>query len=46
MQERIMGGSCHSYEEALGIISEYVETELTGSIPTKNKKKENHAHGR
>ena len=29
MQNRIMGGDCHSYEEALGIISEYVETELT-----------------
>ena len=31
MQNRIMGGDCHSYEEALGIISEYVETELSGS---------------
>ena len=29
MQTRIMGGACHSYEEALGIISEYVETELS-----------------
>ena len=46
MQERIMGGRCRSYEEALGIISEYVETELSGSIPTKNKKKENHTHER
>ena len=27
MQTRIMGGACHSYEEALGIISEYVEIE-------------------
>lgn len=42
MQNRIMGGDCHSYEEALGIISEYVETELSGSIPTKNKNKEDH----
>ena len=42
MQNRIMGGDCHSYEEALGIISEYVETELTPP-PTQqrsNKKKE------
>lgn len=46
MQSRIMGGNCHSYEEALGIISEYVETELSGSILTQNKKKENHAHER
>ena len=44
MQNRIMGGDCHSYEEALGIISEYVETELSGSIPTKSKKKEKHEH--
>ena len=29
MQNRIMGGDCHSYEEALRIISEYVETELS-----------------
>ena len=29
MQTRIMGRACHSYEEALGIISEYVETELS-----------------
>lgn len=46
MQSRIMGGSCCSYEEALGIISEYVETELSGSILIQNKKKENHAHER
>ena len=46
MQNRIMGGDCHSYEEALGIISEYVETELSGSIPTKNKNKEDHTHER
>lgn len=46
MQTRIMGGACHSYEEALGIISEYVETELSGSIPTKNKNKEDHTHER
>ena len=35
MQTRIMGGACHSYEEALGIISEYVETEL--SPPRENR---------
>ena len=46
MQDRIMGGDCHSYEEALGIISEYVETELSGSIPAKNKNKEDHTHER
>ena len=42
LQNRIMGRDCHSYEEALGIISEYVETELTPP-PTQqrsNKKKE------
>ncbi len=46
MQDRIMGGDCHSYEEALGIISEYVKTELSGSISTKSKKKEDHTHER
>ena len=46
MQNRIMGGDCHSYEEALGIISEYVETELSGSVPTKNKNKEDHTYER
>jgi len=28
MQERIMGGDCHSYDEALNIIGEYVN--ITG----------------
>ena len=37
---------CHSYEEALGIISEYVETELSVDIAEKNKKKEKHTHER
>ena len=46
MQNRIMGGDCHSYEEVLRIISEYVETELSPSIPANNKKKENHTHDR
>lgn len=46
MQNRIMGGDCHSYEKALKIISEYVETELSPSIPTNNKKKETHTHER
>ena len=46
MQNRIVGGACHSYEEALGIISEYVETELSVDIAEKNKKKEKHTHER
>lgn len=46
MQNRIMGGDCHSYEEALGNISEYVETELSVDIAEKNKKKEKHTHER
>ena len=46
MQTRIMGGDCHSYEEALRIISEYVETELSPSISANNKKKENPTHER
>lgn len=39
MQNRIMGGDCHSYEEALRIISEYVETELSSSISANNKRR-------
>ena len=43
MQNRIMGGDCHSYEEALRIISEYVETELSRDMdqpkPEKQGKK-------
>ena len=43
MQNRIMGGDCHSYEEALRIISEYVETELSRNMdqpkPEKQGKK-------
>lgn len=46
MQNRIMSGDCHSYEEALRIISEYVETDLSPSIPANNKKKENPTHER
>ena len=46
MQDRIMGGDCRSYEEALRIISEYVETELSPGIPANNKKKENPMHER
>ena len=44
MQTRIMGGACHSYEEALGIISEYVETELSPPRENRTKKKEKHEH--
>lgn len=46
MQNRIMSGDCHSYEEALRIISEYVETDISPSIPANNKKKENPTHER
>ena len=46
MQNRIMGGACHSYEEALGIISEYVETELSPPRENRTKKKEKHEHER
>ena len=46
MQARIMGGACHSYEEALGIISEYVETELSPPRENRTKKKEKHEHER
>ena len=46
MQTRIMGGACHSYEEALGIISEYVETELSPPRENRTKKKEKHEHER
>ena len=44
MQNRIMGGDCHSYEEALGIISEHVETELSPPRENRTKKKEKHEH--
>ena len=40
MQTRIMGGECRSYEEALSIISEYVETELSPPRENRTKKKE------
>ena len=46
MQNRIMGGDCHSYAEALGIISEYVETELSPPRENRTKKKEKHEHER
>jgi len=46
MQARIMGGACHSYEEALSIISEYVETELSPPRENRTKKKEKHEHER
>ena len=46
MQNRIMGGACHNYEEALGIISEYVETELSPPHENRTKKKEKHDHER
>ena len=46
MQSRIMGGSCCSYEEALGIISEYVEPEWSRATSSQTKKKENRSHER
>lgn len=46
MQDRIMGGDCRSYEEALGIISEYVETGLPPAAEKENQKKEKHTHER
>lgn len=46
MQDRIMGGDCRSYEEALGIISEYVETGLPPAAAKENQKKEKHTHER
>ena len=46
MQDRIMGGDCHSYEEALGIIREYVETGLPPAAAKENQKKEKRTHER
>ena len=46
MQDRIMGGDCRSYEEALGIISEYVETGLPPADAKENQKKEKRTHER
>ena len=42
MCDRITGGNCHSYHEALSIISEYVETEVPiPQKPSKEKKEKN-----
>ena len=46
MQNRIMGGDCRSYEEALGIIREYVETGLPPAAAKENQKKEKRTHER
>lgn len=43
---RITGGNCHSYHEALSIISEYVETELPVPRNPSKEKKEKHAYER
>ena len=43
---RITGGNCHSYHEALCIISEYVETELPALQDQSKGKKEKHAYER
>ena len=46
MRDRIMRGDCRSYEEALGIIGEYVETGLPPAAEKENQKKEKHTHER
>ena len=46
MRDRIMRGDCRSYEEALGIIGEYVETGLPPADAKENQKKEKHTHER
>ena len=46
MQDRIMGGDCRSYGEALKIISEYVETGLPPAAAKENQKKEKRTHER
>ena len=38
MSQRVMG--CHSYHEALAVISEYVETELSPALDRRAKKPE------
>lgn len=38
--------SCHSYEEALNIVSEYVETELSAAVQKSAKRKDRCAHER
>ena len=46
MSSRVM--SCHSYHEALAVISEYVETELSPALDrrTKQSEKRRDAHER
>lgn len=46
MRDRIMRGDCRSYEEALGIIGEYVETGLPPADAKENQKKEKRTHER
>ena len=46
MQDRIMGGDCRSYGEALKIISEYVETGLPPAAAKENQKQEKRTHER
>ena len=46
MRDRIMRGDCRSYEEALGIIGEYVETGLPPADAQENQKKEKRTHER
>lgn len=46
MCDRITGGNCHTYHEALCIISEYVETDLPALQNQSKGKKEKHAYER
>lgn len=47
MIDRVTGGDCHSYVEALTIISEYVALELPNAMePKKCRKKEKNVHER
>ena len=44
MFERVT--ACHSYEEALNIVSEYVDTELSAAVQKSAKRKDGCAHER
>lgn len=46
MTQRITGGDCHSYGEALCIIGEYVQITDTASRETQTRKKEKNAYER
>ena len=46
MTQRITGGNCHSYDEALCIIGEYVQITDHAAKGFHNKKKEKKAYER